>query len=375
MKKLVYTMLVAGLMIFSFVITSSVGCGSPDQLGKGGAAGGTAGSPVIKLDASASGKGGSAGSGTSLAPPTGDANCGSQTSSTSHDPADVLLVLDRSGSMAWSMAEDNCYCDASLGTLCSNTTNCTARWTSLTSALNTTLTSASGIKWGLELFSSPGGGNCSVSNTVQVQIGANSAAAIQTQISGATPGGYTPTATAINVATAYLKGVNDTSNKVILLATDGEPNCKGGGNNTNDDKQGTLTAIAAAKAAGFLVYVIGIGPSVGNLNEFAAAGGTGTYYPATSPADLATALASISTAVATCTFTLSATPPDVNNVAVYLDKNLVQKDAANGWSFGANSKTIVLNGTTCDKVKSGQGTTVQVLFGCAGSPPPPQTIP
>src|SRR5450759_5413525 len=113
MKKLVYTMLVAGLMIFSFVITSSVGCGSPDQLRKGGAAGGTAGSPVIKLDASASGKGGSAGSGTSGSAPTGDANCGSQTSSTSHEAADVLLVLDRSGSMNESIAE-SCYCDPKL---------------------------------------------------------------------------------------------------------------------------------------------------------------------------------------------------------------------------------------------------------------------
>ena len=55
---------------------------------------------------------------------------------------------------------------------------------------------------------------------------------------------------------------------------------------------------------------------------------------------------------------------DLTNVGVYLDKNLVKQDADNGWSFGANSQTIVLNGDTCEKVKSGQATNVQVVFGC-----------
>ena len=138
--------------------------------------------------------------------------------------------------------------------------------------------------------------------------------------------------------------------------------------------------VAANKArkhhedAGFLVYVIGIGPSVGNLNNFAAAGGTGQYYPATSPQDLANALTAISTIVASCSFALATTPPDQNNVAVYLDKGLLQQDPSNGWSFGGNTQTIMLNGDACEKIKSGQATTVQVLFGCPGVAPP-QVIP
>ena len=73
----------------------------------------------------------------------------------------------------------------------------------------------------------------------------------------------------------------------------------------------------------------------------------------------------------TCTFALAQTPPDPNNVAVYLDGNLMRKDDPNGWSFGATSQTVVLTGTMCDAITAGTATQVQVLFGCPGSLPPP----
>jgi type IV pilus assembly protein PilY1 len=153
------------------------------------------------------------------------------------------------------------------------------------------------------------------------------------------------------------------------LATDGEPNCASGSTSASN-LPATVDAIIAARAAGFLVYVIGIGPSVGNLDNFAAAGGTTNYFPATSPQAMTDAFTSISKAVSTCTFNLTQAPPDANNVAVYLDKSLVAKDSANGWTMGANALTVVLNGSTCDKVTSGAATQVQVLFGCPGTSPP-----
>ena len=378
MKKFMYSMMLVGVTVLSLAAMLFVGCGSPDQIGQGSSGGGgVAGAVVINPDASVSSKGGAGGSGTSGAPPNPDANCGSTTSSTSHEPADVLLVLDRSGSMDYSIAED-CYCTQQSGgggTVCSNTSNCSTRWPTLTSAVGATLTATSGsINWGLKLFSSTGSG-CTVSNGVEVAISTTSVATIQTQIGNTSPGGNTPTAQAITAATAYLKTVNDNNNHVILLATDGEPNCASGGSST-PNVQATVDAITAAKSAGFLVYVIGIGPQAAltNLQSFAVAGGTGNYYPATSPQDLATAFSSISKAVTTCTFTSPTAPPDVNNVAVYMDKTLVQKDSANGWSFGANNQTFVLNGSSCDKITSGAASNVQILFGCPGdiTPPPPK---
>jgi hypothetical protein len=200
--------------------------------------------------------------------------------------------------------------------------------------------------------------------------------AINTLIGTTNPGGNTPTAQAITAATAYLKTVTDSNTKYILLATDGEPNCAPGQSNTTVNVQGTIDAITAAKNAGFLVYVIGIGPQTAltNLQSFAVAGGTTNYFPATTPQALADAFTTISTAVTTCTFALAQTPPDPNNIAVYLDGNLLTKDDPNGWSFGGNSQTVVIGGTSCDAITAGTATKVQVLFGCPGGPPPPPTL-
>ena len=52
MKKLIYSVIVAGAVAFSLVVVTSVGCGSPDELGGGSSGGGVAGNPIIKLDGS-----------------------------------------------------------------------------------------------------------------------------------------------------------------------------------------------------------------------------------------------------------------------------------------------------------------------------------
>jgi len=355
---------------------TSMGGSSGGQGGAGGEGGTSTAQtttvvpPIIDLDASAFSGAGGAFEDVAPPPPTGDANCGNLTSNTTRQPADVLLVLDRSGSMDFDTSSDSS---------CNNgATNCTARWPALTSAVDTTLTSTGDtVNWGLKLYSSPGGGACTVDSGVEVPISATSVADIQTTISNTTPGNNTPTAQAITAATEYLSSLTDTNGKFILLATDGEPNCGGTGSrgNTTANVQGTVDAITAANAAGFPVYVIGIGPSVGNLDNFASAGGTTNYYPATSPQDLADAFASISKLVATCVFTSTTPPPDKDNIAVYLNKNLVAMDDTDGWSFGADTSTIILNGAPCDEVMAGAGSTVQILFGCPGGPPPPSVIP
>jgi hypothetical protein len=379
MRKLVFTTIFAGSSTFAFIGLMAMSCGSPDNIGAGGnggdgdgGKGGNGGVQVlIKFDGSTFNTGGAGGSSSSGPPPSGDANCGNETSSTKREPADVLLVLDRSGSMSYSIADD-CCCDPQYSCptdFCKDKSNCTVRWKGLTSAVQQTLSTTQEIHWGLKLYSSSGGSSCGVNPGVEVEISTTSASSIQTQIEKAVPGSSTPTAKAVNAALTYLKTVTDQSNKVILLATDGEPNCKGDVSKESD-VDGTITAITAAKSAGFPVYVIGIGPSVGNLDNFAQAGGTGKFFPATSSEELVKALAAISKAVASCTFSLSTPPPDINNIAVYLDKNLIPKNDSNGWSLSGNSQTVLLNGTYCDKITSGEATTVQVLFGCPGYNPP-----
>ena len=116
----------------------------------------------------------------------------------------------------------------------------------------------------LKLYSSPTAGSCTVKAGVEVPISEASVPVIQSQMASVSPGNNTPTAAAINAAAAYLKTVADGNSKAILLATDGDPNCAGGSANTSD-LVGTVAAIAAARSAGFPVYVVGIGPSVSSL--------------------------------------------------------------------------------------------------------------
>jgi hypothetical protein len=112
------------------------------------------------------------------------------------------------------------------------------------------------------------------------------------------------------------------------------------------------------------------------LDNFATAGGTGTYFPATSPGDLTNALSAIAGAVASCVFTMDAAPPDPSNLGVYLDKGTkVPPDTLNGYSLGADGVTVTFSGTFCDGIKNGTYHVMQVFFGCPGGPSPPDIVP
>ena len=304
-------------------------------------------------------------------PAAPDANCGMQTQNPSAQPVDLLLVLDRSGSMSDDIASN---------TACGGRgapANCTPRWPTLTAAVNQVVaTSPAGIQWGLKFFTSPGGGTCTVNPGVDVPVPAT-AAQIQAAIAGTVPGNATPTTAAINAAVAYLNTLSDGRPRYILLATDGQPNCDPGtsGNVTTTSVNNAAAAIAAAAAPGsdIKTYVIGIGPSSGNLDAFAAAGGTGNYFPANSPDQLTAALGTIVGTVASCVFTMAAVPPDPRNLGVYLDHGTkVPLDQTNGYSLGGNNLTITINGSYCDGIKAGTYQLIQVFFGCPGIPLPSQ---
>jgi hypothetical protein len=332
--------------------------------GQGGGHAGAAGDAV-----STGGGNGDGGEGSG-----GQENCGVQTAHTVRMPSEVLLVLDRSGSMVNSIAEDcSCGSGAADGTVpCADTVTCQDRWSTLSAATMATVRSAPDVYWGLKLFPTPGGAACDVSAQVEVPIAPHTAGAIEQVIASTTPANSTPTAQAVRAAVAYLKSVADPNRKYILLATDGQPNCGPGSSTSTTNVDGTRAEIAAAFLAGFPVYVIGIGPSVGNLDDLAAAGGTGRSYSATSASDLTNALSSISRLVASCTFSLAYPPPDPQNVVVYFNRILVPRDDVNGWSYGGDGHSVVLNGDACANLMASLDATVTVLFGCPGVPSPPR---
>jgi hypothetical protein len=297
-------------------------------------------------------------------------NCGLKTAGLVPQPADLLLVLDKTGSLTRAMD--------STSECATGSTTCQQRWATLVSGLNAVLTSSSSdVNWGLELFNSDG--SCGVA-APEVPIAPGSAAAVQAYIATVTPGGSTPTRVAIDTAVTYLKTLTDTNGKYILLATDGEPNCggggggRGGGGAGTTDVQNTITAIqtAAGPPNGFQTFVIGVGVEAGNLTSFATAGGTGQYYPANSPDQLTTALNAIVGTVASCTFALGKVPPDPNNIVIQFngDKTLrppQDTTHTNGWDYTSPSdNTVQVYGSWCDNVTNGTYSTSEVLMGCPG---------
>jgi len=190
-------------------------------------------------------------------------NCG--------DPPDVLVVLDRSGSMGYGPYYN---------------------WDAAVPAVNNLVTSFEGqIRFGLELF--PSDSSCGV-DVPQVGIGDETAAAIAGVLAATSPNGATPMAQALLQARSYLNGIDPAKAKYVVLVTDGYPTCA--------SSTTPVGAVTALKTDGIDTFVIGFGSGVDPtlLQQMAVAGGTGSYYQANNQADLDTALGAIASFVSCC---------------------------------------------------------------------------
>jgi hypothetical protein len=336
---------------------TSTGTGSTGtSTGSGNPFGGSSGSTA-----------GTAGNGGSVNPD--GATCGGQKYNAQNVPPDLLILLDKSGSM--DEQADGTQCPG-MGMPCP-----TQKWPQMVMGLNSVVgASADKINWGLAYFPSSGGSSsCTTAANAAVAIAPNNAGPIMASLAATETDGRTPTRSAVNNAVTYLQTLTSPNPKFILLATDGAPNCMpGAGQSTASDAAGAVQAVSTAAMMGIPVFVVGIGnvaEFVQTLNDMAVAGGRPAagatkYYPASSSADLVAVLTTIGAQIATCTFTLSAVPPVPGNIAVYGDGAKIPASATDGWSYGTGMRSVILNGPTCDKVKAGTIKDVQTYFGCPG---------
>jgi hypothetical protein len=371
------------LLLGSSLVLGLGGCSfNPGPAGSGIASSGTgpgngasSGSGASSGGGGSSGHGGSTGSGTGNHPGggdigTNDGGCGQATYSTQNLPGEVLIVQDRSESMTHDFADKNMTGPAD-----------PAKWPAMTSAINTVVMATQGmIDWGLMFFSQAGDTVCTVATKPDVSPAPNNATKIANAIAGANPGSYTPTTAAMNNAVAYMKTLTDPNPKYILLATDGMPNCAPGQPVAQDDSAAAIQAVADSAAAGIPVFVVGIGnvsTAVDTLNSMATKGGKAlatpdamnrVYYGADDPTSLENALQSIGGMIKGCTFTLTGVPPDPTNIVVLGDNKQIAKDPVNGWSYGPNMTSVVLNGQSCQDVMNNTIMQVQTIFGCPNVP-------
>ena len=74
---------------------------------------------------------------------------------------------------------------------------------------------------------------------------------------------------------------------------------------------------------------------------------------------------------APCVLAIPAPLVDSNNVAVYVNKNLVLEDRTNGWAYGPTTATLILTGTYCDLlIANPSESKVELVVGCLWMRPP-----
>ncbi len=315
-------------------------------------------------------------------PPSADANCGQVNNPLKVVPPDVLLIQDRSGSM------DNDDNDKACGR---GGCGATSKWSEMTVAVTQVVTTTQAtVNWGLKFFADGSDVEaCQVLPGATVPVASNNAGPITAALARRGARTNTPTRAALQAGTAYLKSLQDTNPKYILLATDGEPNCAAGciGDDCSmtpnpPEEMASEMAVADAAAAGIKVFVVGIGnvaSAVAVLNQMAINGGearTGaatSYYAATDQSALTTALDQIVGKVASCTLPLPGKPQDPTNVIVedQATKTQIPRDPthAEGWDYtDASDTAIQLYGTACANVTKGTYSDVQILEGCPGTP-------
>mgnify|MGYP002381967061 CR=1 FL=1 len=266
-------------------------------------------------------------------------------------PADVLFVVDRSGSMN------------------SPTPDGTTRWNALVSAVRAVLPALdTSLYMGLIIFPDPD--MCAVPARPVVPIVQPSASVIASYLSVSSPPrtALTPTLAALQTAEYYLRSTASPRRRFIVLATDGAPNC------------GTGVAEVVAQIARIRstynvdTFVLGIpGGDISlypSLNAMATAGGRARagivqFYEAGSTSQLEAALRAITAATASCTYLLSAAPTRPDLVTVQFDGVTVPRDPTNGWSYtDSTNRVIRFNGTSCTQLNSGMVRAVNASFNC-----------
>jgi hypothetical protein len=365
----------------------------------GGATGGT------------SGTGGSGG--VTTAPGCGDrlvgldAECGGDAVAAEFKTPNMLVVIDKSGSM-----------DDTFGST-------TKKWDAMKEALNAVLNaSASQIAFGLELYpfpqdpSQPIGLDCgtrccehATTNAINVPIesGTTGVPKILSALNATGPGGGTPTAAALQRAYDYFTsgaGAQLQGDRFVLLATDGGPNCNAALNCTPDtctsvmdgncpdtlccavndpvahqqclDDQEVLKQITALKNAGIPTFVVGIPGTEAYrtyLNQFAVAGGvpntggTDSYYNVDTTQGLVDAFTDITRRLVTsCEIQLTQNPPDKLKVNVAVNCEVVAQTSpdGSGWTLNETTQpnTIVLSGPLCEWIQTNGAERIDVLMGC-----------
>lgn len=404
---------------------SRAGAGSEagTRAGAGGATGGASGVDAANAGAAAvnagvggaaatsAGTSGTSGSGSTIPAPNVEgilaSGCATATVESALVPTHVLFVLDRSGSMLCNppptTESEACEADP-IRTNASEP----SKWEVVEDALVQTLAALpEDVSVGISYFSNDD--VCGVHPTPSIAIrplNPGQLSAIESSLTGVTPGGGTPIVGATILAYQHLHAMalegELLGNKFVVLLTDGQQSEQCGDTrcSTADECTALLVDDEAAKArmpgadiGTFVIGAPGSEPARTMLSQLAVAGGTAPegcdaeagecHFDMTRETDFAgalgTALAEITGRAATCELPVPQADDEIDLDRVNViyspgdggDATLIVQDArsacdagADGWQYSDDRTKILLCGPICETVRTDAGSRVDVVIGC-----------
>ena len=278
----------------------------------------------------------------SAPPKTGFCGCEGEQFTAEEQPPNVLVLLDRSGSMAFKIDG--------------------ARKLDIAkAAIDQLVTAYPSIRYGFSIYPAvtlcgPG----SLTTPANVEIDDNTADAVREAANAATPAGDTPIRDTLEAFLEYEGLLDPTRQNYIVLITDGAEKCS---------PDAPSDPAAAHLAQGTKTFVVGFGSGVDadELNAIATAGGTARpgaekYYQADNATELGEVLTAIGQSVLGCTYSLDA--DEFAEVVVHFDDVGVVEDPVNGWTYDSASMTLTFNGTSCDQLRSGAIEDLNIVNSC-----------
>lgn len=383
--------------------SSGGSAGTQDTVIPRGGSSGSGGTGTSGTGAAEAGEGGEGSDSCSTLAGLGE--CGGTRVEAMLAPVNVLLVVDKSGSMT----------DQPEGFSLD-------KWSAMKEALGAALLSAPAtVRFGFLAYPDARGATipldcegalcCAVpegGDAINVAVGPRSVEAIGTALAATSPGGGTPTAAALSRALAYFtlgEGRDLDGDRYVLLATDGGPNCnadlscdessctpnldgaaqcagvnccEGAGEFCLDD-EAVIAAIDELRQAGVFTFVVGI-PGTENytpsLDAFARAGGVPRVgadhdYFAVSAASGVSGLTDVLKSITTellrsCEISLTSRPAQPSLVNVAIDCEVLPKEGESGWDFDNPDAptTLTIRGPACDDIKAFGARRVDVVYGC-----------
>jgi len=274
-------------------------------------------------------------------------------------PPDVLLVLDKSGSMSMESWDHDANPQTAVVT----------RWYSLYGVVSSIVTTFDKtVNFGMKLYpkidagSYEAEGACMVDKGVEVEIAPENAASVLAMLPPANKAvlGGTPMETGLKEAFTYLKALPADKQRFALLVADGEISKTCQGEVFNE----ALGAVKNAKAQGIPTYVVGIdvdGSTSAQLAALAEAGGKPNinnpdgFYQTSSQIELQAALQQIVDDTLSCVIDVNPEPSEPALFQVWIGDERI--DAAtdckteDGWVWTKPHVQIELCGAACLELK------------------------